>query len=40
MSGSLIMKVEAGAALESAEAEALMEEVLAGVWIRPRLCDC
>src|SRR6267154_1798228 len=30
MSGSLIMKVEAGAALESAEAEALMEEVLGG----------
>ena len=30
MSGSLLTKVEAGAALESAEAEALMEEVLGG----------
>jgi anthranilate phosphoribosyltransferase len=30
MSGSLIAKVEAGAALERAEAEALMEEVLGG----------
>ena len=30
MSGSLLAKVEAGAALESAEAEALMEEVLGG----------
>ena len=30
MSGSLLAKVEAGAALESAEAEALMEEVLSG----------
>src|SRR5256885_10100195 len=30
MSGSLLTKVEAGTALESAEAEALMEEVLGG----------